>query len=420
MHRAKIVNYFIYFRVSAMALRILILTPRIPYPLRDGGAIAMNQTIESYLEQGCEVSLLSLNTSRHWIDESLLPQMYGKLNQVKTVYVKTDVNPLSAFFNLFTDKSYNVARFINKEVETALIDLLRSDTFDIIQFESIYTSPYLKTARKYSDAKCICRVHNIEYLIWQRLSENESSFLKRKYLNLLTNRLRAYELDILRKFDLLLPISVLEKDYLEEHQINQCYYLPFGVSPKTEIPIVPCEKLSCFHIGSMDWAPNVEGVNWFLDQIWSELQSEFKDVTIYLAGKNMPATFYSKEGPHLKVIGEVEDVMQFSLEKNIMLVPLRSGAGIRIKMIEAMAIGKTIISTDIGASGIGAVNGQEILIANTVAEFRSALQFCFQHPDEAKAIGERARAFVFANYEKSLMYTRFIDYLQLLVSKHGA
>ena len=120
-----------------MALKILILTPRIPFPLRDGGSIAMNQTIEGYLGQGCEVSLLSMNTSRHWVEESTLPEMYQRLAKFNTVYVKTNVNPLSAFLNLFTDKSYNVARFINREFEKVLISMLQSEQYDYIQFESI-------------------------------------------------------------------------------------------------------------------------------------------------------------------------------------------------------------------------------------------------------------------------------------------
>ena len=89
-----------------MALKILILTPRIPFPLRDGGSIAMNQTLEGYIEQGCEVSLLALNTSRHWVDEATLPALYKKLVHFESVYIKTDVNPLSAFFNLFTCTSF--------------------------------------------------------------------------------------------------------------------------------------------------------------------------------------------------------------------------------------------------------------------------------------------------------------------------
>ena len=397
-----------------MALKILILTPRIPYPLRDGGSIAMNQSIKSYIDQGCEVSLLSMNTSRHWVEESDLPEMYAKLITFKTVYVKTNVNPLSAFLNLFTDKSYNVARFINKEFEKEFEKILRAENYDIIQFESIYTSPYLKTARNLSEAKCVCRVHNIEYLIWQRLSEHESSFLKRTYLNLLTSRLKNYEIEVLRKFDLLLPISKKEEDYFIETQLNKCYYLPFGIDLKREIPNVEQEVNSCYHIGSMDWAPNVEGVQWFLNNVWNEVQPELPNITLYLAGKNMPPSIRSKEKNNLHVIGEVDDVMQFSLEKNIMIVPLLSGAGIRIKIIEAMLLGKTIISTSIGEEGIGATDKLNILIANTADEFISALKFCFQHTDDARKIGLNAQEFVRSQYRLDQIYTKLIEHFNLM------
>lgn len=398
-----------------MALKILILTPRIPYPLRDGGSIAMNQSIEGYLSQGCEVSLLSMNTSRHWIEESTLPPLYQQLSKFKTVYVKTNINPLSAFLNLFTDQSYNVARFINKEFEKELIQLLSSETYDIIQFESIYTSPYLKTVRKFSEAKCLCRVHNIEFVIWQRLSENETNFLKRKYLELLTNRLKNFELDVLQKFDLLLPISKKEESYFIEQKLNVCYFVPFGVDVNTSLPRVQCEKNSCFHIGSMDWAPNVEGVQWFLANVWNEIQNELPQLSLYLAGKNIPPSLFSKESERLHIVGEVEDMVTFSLEKNIMLVPLLSGAGIRIKIMQAMSIGKTIISTSIGEEGIGAHDQKEIIIANTVEEFKKALHFCFEQPEQAKLIGENSRKFVLAQYQKEIIYAELVAYIKSLI-----
>ncbi len=398
-----------------MALKILILTPRIPYPLRDGGSIAMNQSIEGYIEQGCEVSLLSMNTSRHWVEEGSLPAMYQKLVHFKTVYVKTNVNPLAAFFNLFTDKSYNVARFINKDYDIELIALLQAETFDIIQFENIYTSPYLKTVRKYSDAKCFCRVHNIEYLIWQRLSENETSFLKRKYLELLTGRLKNYELDMLQKFDLLLPISKMEEHYFMENKLNSCYYVPFGVDASKELPHVELEQNSIFHIGSMDWAPNVEGVQWFLQNVWNEVQPQLKNVSLYLAGKNMPPSLLSKESANLHIVGEVEDVTKFSLEKNIMIVPLLSGAGIRIKIMQAMALGKTIISTNVGEEGIGATHNQHIILANSVEEFIAALHFCFDEKEKAITIGNNAKEFVISNYQKQKIYAGLVEHIKLML-----
>ncbi|HMT35340.1 MAG TPA: glycosyltransferase family 4 protein [Chitinophagaceae bacterium] len=400
-----------------MALKILILTPRIPFPLRDGGSIAMNQTLEGYIEQGCEVSLLALNTSRHWVDEASLPALYKKLVHFESVYIKTDVNPLSAFFNLFTDKSYNVERFVNKQIEQCLIRLLQIETFDIIQFESIYTAPYLKTARKYSDARCVCRVHNIEHLIWQRLTENEKSYLKKKYLQLLTNRLYNYEMDVIKQFDLLLPISTKEEAFFNEQKLNRCIYLPFGIQERDiDTSNIPFDENSCYHIGSMDWAPNIEGVQWFLEEIWSKASVLLPEVTFYLAGKNMPPSLLSKENKQIDVVGEVDDFVQFSLEKNIMIVPLLSGAGIRVKILEAMSLGKTIITTTIGAEGIGGTHKKNILICDTVDEFVETIQFCFHEREQAKKIGLQAKAFVNTYFQKHKIYTDIIKQLTALVN----
>ncbi len=163
----------------------------------------------------------------------------------------------------------------------------------------------------------------------------------------------------------------------------------------------------------MDWAPNIEGVQWFLQHVWNVVQPQLDNVSLYLAGKNMPPSLRSKESENLHIVGEVEDVTLFSLEKNIMIVPLLSGAGIRIKILEAMALGKTIITTNIGAEGIGATHRLNILIANTVEEFIATLHFCFEDTEEATKIGSNAREFVLTHYLKDKIYSDLINHIQL-------
>lgn len=173
---------------------------------------------------------------------------------------------------------------------------------------------------------------------------------------------------------------------------------------------------SCFHIGSMDWAPNVEGVTWFMKDVWSEVQPELPGVALYLAGKNMPPSFLSKENENLHIVGEVDDMTKFSLEKNIMIVPLLSGAGIRIKILQAMSLGKTIISTSIGEEGIGAQHQEHILIANSIAEFKSALHFCFDQPEKAKQIGMNAKVYVCSHFQKDKIYEGLVSFLTKLIA----
>lgn len=396
-------------------MKILLLTPRIPYPLRDGGAIAMNQTIEGLIEAGCEVHLLAMNTARHWVDPQSLPPVYEQLKGLETVFVNNSINPLSAFLNLFTDKSYNISRFEQKEFTQHLKALLQKYVFDVVFFESIYTSPYLKIVKEFGAVQCVCRVHNIEHQIWQHLADNEKSFLKKKYLHLLTSRLKQYELDILQRFDALLPISMKEFVFLEQLNPGKCLYLPFGVEEFKLLPEVRCEKKSCYHIGSMDWAPNVEGVEWFLQEVWQPIKQTLPEITFYVAGKNMPANLMSKRDAQIEVVGEVEDFVNFSLSKNILIVPLRSGAGVRIKILEAMAMGKTIISTSMALEGIEAIHEKHVMIADTPEDFQACIHRCFQDEEFAIRLGENAKEFVLLNFNRQRIYHHLLQQLKKLL-----
>ena len=150
----------------------------------------MFQCIEMYKKLGYDVHLLSINTHKHWLSEQDYPSLFNQLSLFETVAVNTDVKVRSAFINLFSKKSYNIQRFVNKDFEIAIKNTLIKNEFDIIQFESIFTAPYLQVANEFSEAKMICRVNNIEHLIWQQIAENEKGIFKRKYLQLLTERLK--------------------------------------------------------------------------------------------------------------------------------------------------------------------------------------------------------------------------------------
>jgi glycosyltransferase involved in cell wall biosynthesis len=403
-----------------MALKILILTPRIPYPLKDGGSMAMYQSIEQYVKQGCEVSVLSMNTLKHWLDEDLLPPLFKKLHFFKSIRVDTDIQKVDSFINLFTKKSYNVNRFVSKEYKTALLELLEENSYDAIQFESIYTAPYLSEVKQVTKSLCVCRVHNIECELWKRLATHEKQLFKRSYLKLLTQRLRKFEIDALNRFDLLLPISALEKDKLTLLDINTpTYYVPYCLDVHThEQEKHTLDVNSIYHIGSMDWQPNLEGIHWFLDNCWEEITLSFPFLYFYLGGRNMPGYFHNLKIHGIEVIGEIENATDFHLEKNICIIPLQSGAGVRIKVLEAMSLGKTIISTPVGCEGIEVEDGKNILIANSAEEFIVALKLCFANKEKCIDIGKEAKKFIEEEYSFNKIYSSLIHFIKGKI-KHG-
>ncbi len=396
-----------------MSKSILILTPRIPYPLKDGGSLAMYQCIEMYKQLGYDVHLLSINTHKHWLSESDYPSLFNQLSSVETIAVNTDVKVRSAFINLFSNKSYNIERFVNEDFEKALRDKLSSEDFDIIQFESIFISPYLGIAKELSKATTICRVHNIEHLIWQEIAENEKGLFKKKYLKLLSKRLEKYELDILNQFDLLLTISKLEGNEIKKLGVETPqHFLAYGIEkPRFKLNQIASEEKSVYHLGSMDWLPNQEGVSWFVQRVWDKVLEKQKDLTLYLAGRNMPNGFNRFQSKSIEVVGEVDDMTTFSLEKNIMIIPLLSGAGLRIKVLEAMMLGKTIISTPKGIEGFDFIDNQHILLASSPEEFANKIDWCIKNQTASRAIGLAAQEYALEQFDKRKLYNELNSFL---------
>jgi glycosyltransferase involved in cell wall biosynthesis len=396
-----------------MSKSILIITPRVPYPLKDGGSLAMYQCIEMYHQMRYEVHVASINTHKHWLGEQDYPALFNQIESFQTVTVNTKVRMSSAFLNLFSKKSYNVERFVNKDFKNLLVKILRAEDFDLIQFESIYTAPYLETIAEHSTARTLCRVHNIEHNIWNQLAEQERGIFKRKYIKLLSERLKKYELATLSQFDCLLTISKVEGIELKKLDIQTPqHHLPYGIERiRFQQQQITQEKQSVYHLGSMDWLPNQEGVSWFVKRVWPLVIKKQPKLTFYLAGRNMPKGFFRYKSKTINVVGEVEDMTTFSLEKNIMVLPLLSGAGLRIKVIEAMMLGKTIISTTCGIQGVPLEHKREILLADSPGDFADLIDWCLSHPEEAKRIGLNAQEYALTHFDKRTIYKELDLYL---------
>ncbi|MCB0575369.1 MAG: glycosyltransferase, partial [Saprospiraceae bacterium] len=187
-------------------MRILQLCNKFPWPLKDGAAIASTYLAKAFAELGSEVTLLSMNTSKHWFDTATLPGDFNHYSAIQTVFVDNRIRPIPAFLNLFSEKSYHVERFADAGFAHALAGLLESQAFDIVQLESLYLTPFIPVIRKHSQALIVLRAHNVEHEIWERIAENAHP-LKRWYLQQITPRLKQYEIDHLNEYDLLVGIS---------------------------------------------------------------------------------------------------------------------------------------------------------------------------------------------------------------------
>ncbi|MBX7204947.1 MAG: glycosyltransferase family 4 protein [Bacteroidia bacterium] len=396
-------------------MKVLFLAGKIPYPAVDGGTLATYHALKGLYEAGVEVTFFSLNTLKHYSDPKLIQERFPRM-RIFQFDADLSVKPFDAFMNLFTDDSYNIIRFYKRKVNRALEKLLGEEQFDVVHIDSLFMVPYLKTIRAFSKAKVVLRSHNIEHHIWKNLADNTTQPLKKAYLNLLTRRLQDYEIKHLNAFDHILAISSADADEMKRLGCIipvTVHHSGFDFSLVNKyLNIEPAHNF--FYIGSMNWMPNVEGVQWLLQKVWPYIHEHFPHVRFHLAGRDMPPAFYKADIPCLVVDGEADDAYAYMAHHGVMVVPLFSGSGIRIKIIEGMAMGKTIIATPLAAAGIGATDGENILIAQNEEDFEHCMRLCLEEPERVKQIGKKAAAFARANFDNGQLAANLLNLYQKL------
>lgn len=405
-------------------MKILQLCKKFPYPLKDGESIAVNSMSKSLHELGCEVTLLAMNTTKHYFDVNDLPKNYNHYKNIHTVSIDNRVKPLAAFLNLFSKKSYHIARFESAAFRKQLIQLLQTKEFDLIQLESPYLAPYIPVIRQYSKAKIAMRSHNVEYEIWQRVAQNTRFLPKKWYLNHLVKKLQRYEIEQLKNYDLLVAITQRDLNKLQFLGYNNAAVVaPVGVN-SADYPthFKSFDKaLSLGFIGSLDWMPNQEGLRWFLDHVWTVLQELFPKLVFHIAGRNAPTWLQQLQLKNVVFHGEVPDAPLFINQHSIMVVPLFSGSGMRVKIVEGMALGRVVVTTSMGLEGINAHHGQEVLVADTAESFIKAITLCQNDITFARQISVQARNFVLQQYDNQAIALQLVQaYAQLLPTNSEA
>ncbi len=392
-------------------MKILILSTKMPWPARDGGAIATLNMALGFAHKNCQVTLLTMNTGKHYFPETQLPANLRNQISIRSVNVDTKIRPLRLILNfLFSRYPYNAQRFISKPFKAALEKCLAEHDFDIVQLEGPYLSYYIPSIK--GKSKLVLRAHNQEHRIWKLMSKQERNPLKRFYLKTLAMRIEELEKKILSELDILIPISEADRKGFDQlgHTLP-VMVIPTGIDI-SKYPVNKYEnRILLFFIGALDWGPNQEGLDWFFREVWPEIRLKWPGLTLDLAGRNPAYYFNSRNLPdNVRLEGEVEDAIEFFHHHSVMIVPLLTGSGIRIKILEAMAMGKTVISTRIGAGGLEAIHGEHLFLADTPAEYVGILENLQTRQDNLQNMGLKARQFVKENFDILVLSEKLISF----------
>lgn len=396
-------------------MEILQLCNKVPFPPKDGGSIAIYNLARGLAIEGNHVDILAMETFKHPVSDngSSLPENIT----IETVFVDTSIKIFPAIINLlFKRTPYNAERFISTDFSQRLEFKLKQKKYDVVQLEGLYLAPYIPVIHKSSgNAKIALRSHNIENEIWKRLYLNEKSIFKKFYYGVLARRVERMEKNVLNKYDFLIPITYRDAvEYQKYGNKKPSKVIQTGV-PEIDIAeeIKIRDKRKLYFIGSLDWLPNQEGILWFVKNVWPMISQYHTHLEFHVAGRNTPDWFVKAiDKPGIFFHGEVDDAREFANEFDIMIVPLLSGGGMRIKIVEAMSLGKVVVTTTIGAEGLDIIPNYHAIVADNPADFSTGVQILLENTDFYIKLGDNSLRFIRNNYTNKVLARELANFYQ--------
>jgi len=405
-------------------MRILILTPQLPYPPRQGTTIR-NFNLIAQLAARHEVHLLTFVESEGQSAEATpLRERCASIQAVVAPW-----RPLSVRLRdlLLTPHPDMALRLRSPAFQRALGEAVSRHAFDVIQVEGIELAQYaiwLRGGRPPAlpslpfplsagnSPLLVFDDHNAEYVLQQRAFETDlrqpDRWVGAAYSFVQWRRLRRYEARVCRVADRVVAVSGADGDALRAlvpgldvaivpNGVDVAYYTGYRPGP-ADVPDVARDSL--VYVGKMDFRPNVDAMLWFADDILPLIRRDVPEARLYVVGmKPHPRLGRLANRPGIVVTGSVPDVRAYLAPAAVVVVPLRMGGGTRLKVLEAMAMSKAVVSTAVGAEGLGTTPGRELLVADAPADFAHAVVALLRDPARRAALGQAARQFVAARFD---------------------
>ncbi|MGB0999140.1 MAG: glycosyltransferase [Flavobacteriales bacterium] len=382
--------------------RLLILSHKSPYAPVDGGVLAIRHFFEALVQDAhFEVFMICLSTQKH--PHQNPPSAFEK--HIKAIDIDTSLSKRNALIQLVKNKSYNLSRFykhtISQDIQSHLDE---QPDYDFILFESLFSTVYFDDLKAKFKGKFLYRSHNLEYRIWEGLAELESSFLKKSYLKYLAKSLKTYELKLCQNIDAIFTISSSDLSDYQNITKKKVYHLAYIRALEKEEKSI--ESTQFFHLGSMDWKPNIEAVDWLIERVWKPCFALNPDLRLHLAGKAMPERFFKLKSYGIEAQDYVAKGNEFMKTKGTLLVPLFAGSGVRIKLVDALCMHIPFISTTLGTQGLG-LDDDLALIADNETDFQQHILAVADGSIKLKEQVEKGFQFAENQFSKQTVVQKF-------------
>jgi glycosyltransferase involved in cell wall biosynthesis len=380
-------------------MKILLIAHLLPYPPK-GGSPLRNYNLLKEIASRHEVHMLTFHQRAHAQHGSSIEEAKEEIEKLcahlEVFDIPTDFSRgqwyALLFRNLFSLTPYSVWRYWSKEMEEAIKRQVAEQDFDVIHFDTIALADFARLASK--TAK-VLNHHNIESQLLYRRAAYVSNPFTKLYFYYQAWKLRRFERNICEVMDLQVTVSENDRQTLLQYCSDaEIAVVPNGVDPNYFLPTNDMQvPNSVIYVGGLTWFPNLDAMKYFTSDIWPIIKRELSNATmkhVGIHGGMHPAELISDDDS-IEFLGFVDDIRREMTKASVYIVPLRIGGGTRLKIYDAMSMGKAIVSTSIGCEGIDVTDGHDIMIADSPAEFAHKVIQLMQNPDLRDQLGRNAR-----------------------------
>ncbi len=402
-------------------MKILQLTTCLPYPPDDGGKIGIFNLTKYLSLRGQEIVLLPIISTR---TEETSKNIEGlrKWCEVRAVYQNTETNFWGLFFNLFFKIPYTISKYHSSKVKGAIKKILSKGKFDLVHIDSLHMAYYGEFIKHEFKLPIVLREHNVQTTIMERYYQQQENPLIKLYAYLQYRKTRRYEAKICEIFDRCLMITREDKKRIlaMNPSVKTCI-IPAGVDTSYFHPLkIEEESWSLIFVGDLRWLPNVDGIMWFYNRVWPGIKKAFSQVKLYVIGGQPPEKIrkLAKRDQNIIVTGFVRDVRPYVARCPVYIVPLRIGGGMRLKILEAMAMERPVVATSVGAEGIMITDRENIIIADSEADFAGGVMELLKEKNLRRRIAQGGKRLIEQRYRwESVIEALEKEYFRVLENR---
>ena len=401
-------------------MRILWLKTELLHPVDKGGKIRTYNMLKE-LKRNCHITYLTLDegsadTRARELATEYCHDLVCVPHRVREKFTTGFYVELA--LNLASDLPYAIKKYESSEMRREIEK--RLGQFDVLICD--FLAPAVNVPRAL-DCATVLFQHNVEAMIWKRHYEVQTNAARKAYLHRQWRKMVDFEAATCPKFDCVVAVSREDREQMErEYGVKNVYDIPTGVDTAFFRPSGERERKphNLVFTGSMDWLPNEDAIRYFTEQIMPRIKQSVPDVTLTVVGRDpYPGLVeLSKRDASVIVTGRVEDVRPYMEEAAVYIVPLRIGGGTRLKIYEAMAMEKPIVSTTIGAEGLPVTNGTEIILADEPESFARAVVKLLQNTDLAERMGQHAAVRVRKEFGWDTVADNFAAICERAIGRH--